>query len=189
MTLRNKDGSLYKLQGPNPLVKSQEIWNTSELEFHNLSWEKEIQKSEVPAVPVIPPPADFLTELKETKKIEELPKPKVELPKIKNSILIWCLPVYIETVEDSLYGQGYQKTTYGEKFTFEGVMVERGDLISYFWTAHDISENFIIYPSKYTATGLKVSDFRWWRVVGKKPAKGGFLLDAVPSTFQPDFSD
>lgn len=40
MTLKNKDGSVYRLKGPNPLMKEQKIWE--EFRVHNMKWGSEI---------------------------------------------------------------------------------------------------------------------------------------------------
>jgi hypothetical protein len=39
MTLKNKDGSVYRLRSPNPLMKEQKIW---EFRVHNMKWNSEI---------------------------------------------------------------------------------------------------------------------------------------------------
>lgn len=39
MTLRNKDGTIYKLVGPNPAMKDQNLWD--EFKVHNMQWEDE----------------------------------------------------------------------------------------------------------------------------------------------------
>jgi len=38
MAIRKKDGNLYILDGPNPIVKEQVLWNPADLVFYNFSW-------------------------------------------------------------------------------------------------------------------------------------------------------
>ena len=40
MTLKNKDGTVYRIDGPNPFMKKQELW--SDCIKHNLEWKDEI---------------------------------------------------------------------------------------------------------------------------------------------------
>ena len=43
MVIKNKDGSVYKLQGPNPLMEDQAFWNALEnFTLHNTEWKKTI---------------------------------------------------------------------------------------------------------------------------------------------------
>ena len=37
--LKNKDGTPYKLSGPNPMMKNQEVWGN--FIVHNMEWEEE----------------------------------------------------------------------------------------------------------------------------------------------------
>lgn len=50
MALKNKDGTVYKLRGPNPLMKDQKTWE--EFRVHNMKWGSEIlpDASEIHAI-------------------------------------------------------------------------------------------------------------------------------------------
>lgn len=37
--IKNKDGNIYILEGPNKLVQKQENWDINDLEFHNFIWD------------------------------------------------------------------------------------------------------------------------------------------------------
>lgn len=39
MPIKDKDGSIYKLRGPNPIMDNQEVWDKSKLTFINFNWE------------------------------------------------------------------------------------------------------------------------------------------------------
>ena len=75
MALKNKDGSVYRLSGPNPAMKTQTTWGSFTL--HNMKWsserfsnlsgqmpEVETQRSETKNVDVAD---DFVNELEQTK--------------------------------------------------------------------------------------------------------------------------
>lgn len=64
MALYNKDGTLYRLQGPNPIMKTQVMWTNFVL--HNMKWDAE--KAEdlnpiVPSQPTIKVSESFISEL------------------------------------------------------------------------------------------------------------------------------
>jgi len=42
MAIKNKDGSVYKLRGPNPLMKDQVDWDKKKMNLINMGWEEEI---------------------------------------------------------------------------------------------------------------------------------------------------
>ena len=42
MAIKDKDGKVYKLRGPNPLVKNQVEWDRHKLKLINLSWQNEV---------------------------------------------------------------------------------------------------------------------------------------------------
>lgn len=48
MTIKNKDGSVYKVRGPNPIMKEQDIW--SDFTLHNMSFDQETLQNSVNAI-------------------------------------------------------------------------------------------------------------------------------------------
>jgi hypothetical protein len=42
MAIKNKDGSVYKLRGPNPLMKDQADWDKKKMNLINMGWEEEV---------------------------------------------------------------------------------------------------------------------------------------------------
>jgi len=178
MVLKNKDGSVYILHGPNPLVKEQDVWDRKELIFHNFKWDeiiysKTIQKTtpnkdkikqkpqeHVEKVqPIIPKKDTSPVESKE-KEIEEIEtiedvdqeKPAFEMPLIRHKVLAYCLPAKTKKYSDNFYGEFYTKTKFGKKFIFPFVMIESRDLFIQFWTSDpnkQIEEKSIVYPFSY----------------------------------------
>lgn len=220
MAIKNKDGTVYKLQEPNPLTKDQE-WDLleSDFVFHNFDWasetiandssssglnsdfnvkdsvisdfpEIEIKVDPKPEPEVVlkdPEPEVVLKDpepLNPEPKIESNPKTKA---KLKNVVLMHCSPAEIRERQDELYGDNYKSIQYGEKFTFEAVVVERNDLYMRFWTNIKLSEGSVVFPSKYR-DGVKFGEHRWWRVNQLVEKSGGHLTQAVVSDYHPDFA-
>jgi hypothetical protein len=213
MVIKNKDGSVYKLQGPNPLMEDQAFWNSLEnFTLHNTEWKKTIfgddgeliprdndfqvdnaspvaepetekPKPKPPEVklptPSVPKPVEPLNQAED--ELKENPK-NSELPTIKNKVIIHCLPASTKEHFDDFYGEHYNKISYGDKFSFEAVIVENEDLAMTFWTTTDaVSPGSIVYPQD--------REKRWWRVQTKIEKSGGYLIYSVASNVQPDFSN
>ena len=211
MVIKNKDGSIYRLKEPNPLVVDQE-WDLleSDLIFHNFDWASEtladdsttrpssnphvwdegfekVKKPEQPVEPVesVEQPVESVEQPAEPEHPVE--QPAKQQSNLKNVVVMHCLPAVIRDREDELYGEVYKSIQYGEKFTFEGVVVERNDLYMRFWTNIQLSDGSVIYPSKYR-DGVKFGEHRWWRVNQIMEKSGGYLTQVVISDYHPDFS-
>lgn len=90
MPLYNKDGTLYRLQGPNPAMKTQQFWN--DYKTHNMNWEPQKSQDEAILVPIdsnIKISESFISELEinqpEIKVVEARPDEIIEKP-IKSEI-------------------------------------------------------------------------------------------------------
>ena len=90
------------------------------------------------------------------------------------------MPAKVKTVIDDLYMDRSFKVSYGQKFTFEVIIVDETDLSIVFWTHLENVERFsIIYPQN--------NEKRWWKVDSVKSAPEGFFLRCLPSDDQPAF--
>lgn len=204
MTLRNKDGTIYKLVGPNPAMKDQNLWD--EFKVHNMQWEDEKAEDTNKVNPIA---SDFdvrdtflsaldkaKSDIKVVETKPEIPEPVIERkPLIQpdlqreeaeaaqediQKVFIHVLPAYLRERRDALYGDSYKTIQYGRPTSFEGVILQQTDLLIEVWTDTDkISAGSILYPK----TGYK----RWWRVQDKTQKGGGWVLVAVPSDHQPSF--
>ena len=173
MTIFNKDGKVYILKGPNPLVKTQENWDPSGLVFHNFNWE-EIRIKNIAKSQKIKSDIKEVNEIKHTiKTIEITDEPKkhaevelkteqktqppleeksFDLPHIKYKVLAHCLPAIIEKRSDSFYGDSWERIKYGSKLIFPCIMINSTDFAIEFWTSdpeNKITENSIVYPFSY----------------------------------------
>lgn len=216
MTIISKDGSVYVLKSPNPLVKEQEKWDASKLVFHNFHWED--IKGKAPPKPSTkppPPPAEAIEiprpepkqepeAPKEQPQREEAPKQEddknFDIPNIKYKVISYCLPAIIRKKKDSLYGESWERIEYGKKMIFPLIVIESTDFHFDFWTSdpkRQISEKSIIYPFSYEVYNQETNaydrvpydEYRWWKVAEKEDKEGGWLFKCVPSETQPDFSD
>lgn len=176
MVIKKKDGNLYILEGPNPIVKDQVAWDPAGLVFHNFSWDEisyhkttpraggykpreETVKYEPTATPeprrTPPKPIEAPSESREvpSEPTEPADSPRdFDLPYIKYKVLCHCLPARVKNHVDKLYGESWQKVAYGEKFIFPCVLIDAGDTEMTFWTSDprsQIGEKSIIYPFSY----------------------------------------
>jgi len=214
MPIIDKNGNVYKLRGPNPLMNDQNTnWDKSKLVLHNFSWSSECIKDPVspeakfkkenPKIDIAEelnlqtnsewiPPFEFINELKDSKPEVVLEKEKEEVPKEINvssqvarifherGMEFHCAPVYQVAMKDDLYGTEYMMNRYGDKFIFDGVIVEENDLELIYWCVKDMTVGSIIMP--------KARESRWWRIEQTEEKTGGFLVKALPSDVNPDFS-
>jgi hypothetical protein len=213
MVLKNSDGSIYQTFAPNPLSKEQQWIREENLIFHNWIWptitiprqkpaRKTIKKSQEvivqkqvttqpikQAIPMEPDP--------EPEPIEELVE---EISKFQNGVMIHCLPVSYEMRSDELYGDRYKVESYGTKFMFEAVIMERGDLAMSIWTSETfdtpngtvntkkyIQPGSILFPTRY-ADGRRLGDHRWWKVQKLEAYDKGILITSVITDVHPSFT-
>jgi hypothetical protein len=117
--------------------------------------------------------------------LEKEPEPekepeKQESPEVKKTI-IHCLPASVSVKQDNLYGDVKKIIKYGEKFTFESVILDMSDFEFVFWTNIEIPKESIIYP--------KNSDKRWWKISTFENKFNGFIFNANISNITPNFED
>jgi hypothetical protein len=204
MPILKRDGTPYKLSGPNPLMKNQSGWSrTGKYVCHNCHWQPEVFPDPnieyVPRAKYAPPPirqgkipeADFFEELNAKPEVVATPDKQPDKQSDEdidfaflrdNLIVVHCLPAHYREHRDELYGQRYKSVRYGNKYTFEAIIIEQGDLQILLWTTKELTEGSILYPQNM--------DKRWWKVekISSKAQDGGFLIRANLSEYQPDFS-
>jgi len=199
MTLYNKDGTVYKLNRPNPIMNNQDIWENYTL--HNMKWDQETHEGKDIVQPInsdIKIRDNFVEDLERTK--QETQEPQVDLVERKSQIqpkveiktsstqsqiektFFHCLPAEIREKKDHLYGDSYQTIQYGDPWSFEGVVIGENDLELTFWTdIGNLTAGSIVYP--------KINGKRWWRVQKTEVKTQGWLVYTSPSDYQPSFKD
>jgi hypothetical protein len=170
MPIRNKDGSLFKTLGPNPVMSEQEFWGEFVLHnfFHQEETTKEADDVEYQRIEDIEP-------IEVKVQIKELPKDKPDI------LLAYCMPSIIIEVEDPVYREVRTSLTYGPQFTFQVVMKQQTDMTIQFWTnaTAEFNRGSILYIPKQG---------RWWRVEGVEQSNNGKIMNCGLSSLQPSFA-
>jgi len=183
MVLKNKDGSIYKCNFPNPLAKGQ-VW-VEEYKLHNCKFPVIFEEMPKEPEPVVEPEPEPIPEV-----IIEIPEPEPEPPKeedvvivqraeekpakYKNAVVFHCLPC----VEGK----------YDNPYDFEALIVDNQDMSFKFWTSMVITNGSIVYPYKYSVQKVQYPGYRWWKVIDCVSYKGGFLVSSITSEECPDFT-
>jgi len=215
MALKNRDGTPYKLRGPNPMMKNQEVWDG--FQTHNMKFTGETAVDDRETTPLESDfnlRDDFAQDLADTRPdinvVEKPPVPVAEEPRPepvvvekrfvpepeqprqkstvpdRNKVFMWCLPATMRDRRDGMYGSKYQTIQYGKPFSCEGVIVEEGDMHIVVWTTvKEVTTGSILYPKK-RAEG-KPDAQRWWRVQDITEKNGGFVMTGYPSDHTPSF--
>ena len=201
MVIKNKDGSEYKLNKPNPHMKNQLLWDHFEL--HNMNFEdikglikkKDITQTKI-EIKKEEPIKEEITEdyikedgIKEEAKQEIIQSQedlkKEESPKEESNVkktLVFCLPAKTKIFEDVLYGEIKKSITYEKKFKFEAIILNITDISMELWTnAVNIEKESILYPQNF--------EKRWWKVSNISKKFDGNILYCVLSTMTPSFED
>jgi len=222
MAIKDKDGKVYKLRGPNPLMKDQKEWDTKKTKLINVGWDSEVVedernpvkkfKSDFNVVEIsdelglmpnkeataVVPPKEFIKDIQESQieviveEPEKAPKPEKvttldvdpRLARIlrERGVEYFCAPAVGKKLHtDDLYDIRYHTIQYGDKYTFDAIIVDQSDLQLQFWCARPITIESIIYRK------IKEGGERWWRVNDIEAKTGGYLVLANPSDTNPDF--
>lgn len=203
MPIRDIDGKVLKLRGPNPIMKEQEIWDKSKISLINMHWESVVVEDnkktvstkvqefyEQPEKQIIPEePVQNVVVIPTPKKIEEPkiePPKEIPIPKVDSKVadiieqrkrLYHCLPAV--TVKDDFYGTS--RKVYQQKFTFEGIALEEDNFKMTFWCEKQLEAGSVVYPVALTK--------RWWKVIANADKSGGYIMECITSDINPDFSD
>lgn len=73
MTIKNKDGSVYKLRSPNPIMKVQDIW--SGFEVHNMDFQQQTESNSA----TVAKPQSKKINLGQVTTLEEKPAEKIQI--------------------------------------------------------------------------------------------------------------
>ncbi len=198
MVIKNRDGTVFKLNGPNPLMKSQEVWDKHSIKLINfdnkelfveIDSKNPIKEFEEDIPDITKAMEKVVKEIKlattEEPKIEEKIEDKVfsnDFLKLyeKNKIAFLGVETIDRSYKDDLYGDSYSKTEFSEKIDFHGVIFDKNDFRLSFWSMQKINLKSIVYPKDETK--------RWWQVQDCRPRSGGFEHTCVLSALNPDFT-
>lgn len=207
MALKKKDGTTYRLRGPVPFMRDQNMFD--DFILHNFSFSSIVLSDDGPALVATEGRLGFVEELtdlhrddkhtplpitptSEQSDAEFLPPPEVvkkqETPTAASSVLkkspnkvpVYCRPASVRVYADELYGETRRTIEYGEPFIFEGVVVYADDLSLTVWSPTEtVTIGSTIFPQN--------RDKRWWKVSSRQPQMNGWLLQCSISDDQPRF--
>jgi len=185
MAIKRKDGSKYRLQGPNPIMKEQNPW-VEDSKIHNFNFpeittkegmieEEEYETFTPTEIPQRVEPKEEIVTVTETTK----EKPQRIVPKGVKRNQVWILPATITEFKDPLYGETRSSINYGNKINGEVVIMSSNDLSVTVWTnGVKVERGSIIYICE---------ERRWWKVQQASEKSDGFLYICTISDFQPAF--
>ncbi len=202
MSIRKKDGSLYKLRGPNKLMVTQKYWEDEVIVVHNFDQretdtldkpKRERPKMPEPEEPQILSPEtavsidEFETEsVVDTKPPEPEPEVDPNAPKSRfrsgERDEFYCLPAATESYVDDLYEEDIVKISYNKPFKFQAVVITGSDVSITIWTTVDLVHKMsVLFHSR---------NRRWWRVrdIANDASGDGLLMRCTVSDIEPDFS-
>lgn len=212
MSIKDKDGNVYKLRGPNPLVKNRNDWDKNKITLINFKKIKEeifedkkknikkpIDIAEDLSLFQGPEPSKKISAQDFIEKIAEPEQPPEEDKKefkininvderaaralLERGVEYYCSPVIgHKEIVDELYGTSYKTPKYGTKFLFDAIIVDQSDLQLQIWCVKDISKDSVIYRKN------QQGGERWWRISDTESKSGGYLCLASISDVNPDFS-
>lgn len=180
MAIKNKDGTIFQLQKPNPMMKNQELWD--DYVIHNFNEEPaaiEQPKKKYQNIEEIEP-QEIKVPIKETPIEKPQKKPKEEPKEEPTKTLLYCMPSVAIVKHDKLYGEDRVTQGYGPQFTLESIIIEMDDLTCRLWVStNKTTENSILYMPKA---------IRWWKVEKITDDNNGYIIVCTPSKLQPGFA-
>ncbi len=212
MAIKDKDGKVYKLRGPNPIMKTQDTWDNKHVKLVNFGWDEHTVEDhanplkkfdsdynvrDIGTVLNLTPndeAEEVITKIEETigEIKDEIVEPVVETVEPlkvdattsraleKHKTTFHCAPAIQVTIKDDLYGDSYERTSYGNKVFFEGIITKQSDFTLEFWASQEVTVNSVVYPQDRSK--------RWWRINSTHPKSGGYIMTAMVSDVNPDFS-
>lgn len=204
MTIKNKDGSIFTLSKPNPVMRQQDLWDDgSQFILHNFKYDEVIlhnfdaKEEEKPKEEPKPQPEPMPTPkpVKKFQALDEITPEEINVPvretpvpqqdkvrkkrqPTKNINILYCLPAITVSNHDPLYNESHVSVNYGQQFTFESVITGSTDLMLQLWTNKEIVRHSILYQP---------TSRRWWKVESVVQRTDGFTVDCTPSPLQPSF--
>jgi len=193
MAVYKKDGSVYKLNGPNNLMVTQEKWGS--FIGHNLQNLSNFKmESNIPHVVIGSKKEEKIvpeekTIIEETKVIEEkiivavTEKEKIEntKPIVQNrknefegfpKTVMHCALVEYTEKKDLLYEDVSLKKKYVDSFTFECIIISTNDFVMTIWTSTDkLKVGSVLFPQNDSK--------RWWEIKEIESVPGGYKIVCI----------
>lgn len=136
MTIKKKDGTIFKLDSPNPVMKHQNF--NENFILHNFN----------------EPDEEIIINQKWSDPLEELWEISEKKDQIEKSKL-YCLPMINEKIIDSVYGEERIKSRYGQQFVLFADVLNNDGLSITFYCSQQLNVNSILFEP---------SNRSWWKV-------------------------
>lgn len=216
MAIKDKDGNVYILRGPNPLVKDRNDWDQSKVQLINVGeWQpivvedqkssiKEFQENvidiseelnlfEGPEPTKIIPPQDFIEEITEQ-------KPEVEIRSEKTEFVINVDPKLARALKERgvqyfcapVIGENkFEDDLYGSTYS----TFKYGD--KFLFDAIIVAQSDLqlqfwcvkeIFNNSIVYRKHQHGGERWWRITAVEQKTGGYMCLASVSDTNPDFT-
>jgi hypothetical protein len=179
LTIKKKDGTDFRLQGPNPIMTEQELWDKYTL--HNFASDEEFIHA-APTLPTFESLDDVQTEEIEVsvKETPVPPQPPKKKHPDKNTIRVLCLPATFQQTIDPVYGETKSTLMYGRQFAFDCEVEDTNDITCRLKTNLMMVEkqSIIFFPKER----------RWWKVASAEKNKDVLILNCLLSDIQPSFT-
>lgn len=194
MPILDREGKVYSLRGPNPIMESQDTWDYSQIILLNFKPETPIilpdskRPNRIVTERKLSPAEEFLQELSMPDPVaeviildEEEEEGDAQLTVLmrEHSILFLCIPVTNRTQHDSVYGDRYISQEYGEQIELHAIITDESDLALEFWSPVQLQPKTVVFPQNFKR--------RCWKVERSEENSGGHLHFAVPSEVNPSF--
>ena len=216
MAIKDKEGKVYKLRGPNPIMKNQKKWDMKKLEFINMGWSNEVVvdernpikkfKTDFNVVDIgqelglvsneeaatVVKPQEFIDDIQEPVVVEEPKEDQVVLnvdPQLAKMIKERGVEYYCAPVVGK---KQHVDDLYDESY----YTMQYGD--KFVFDAIIVEESdleiqfWCVRPMTVESIVFRkiVKSFaeRWWRIKHIEPKTGGYLCRAITSDTNPDFS-
>jgi hypothetical protein len=217
MPIKNRDGTEYKIQGPNKIMKEQSFWDRNSVKLFNFNDWKEIVYKDQQITPLkvldefmsrLSPNEVTYTPKKETlKPIEpeslslsppstiKKPRPRVEMEEVVQPVISVDERITLRKKTYSCLPM-YLKKTVDELYGDESVEQVFGNKFNFDGVP---MENNDLMFTFWTKTKLEQGSIvfeggvernsSWWQVQKTEPDSGGYITTAIISDFNPDMSD
>lgn len=214
MPIKNRDGTEYKIQGPNKIMKEQSFWDRDSVSLLNMSQWKEVvyKDQQVSPIKVLD---EFMSRLSPNEvTFQQVKEKPVEVVPPSKSVEVAMPPVpkvEIEEVQEPLVSKdekiAMRKQTYSclpvylkkkvdELYGDETVEHVYGQKFKFDGVPMDNNDlQMVFWTQKKLENGAIVFEQgverhgRWWQVQKSEQDSGGYIVTTMISSINPDFSD
>ena len=97
---------------------------------------------------------------------------------MQDVVSCWCHPAEYRKHVDPLYGETRKTPAWGDKFMFDGTVLQNSEMAFIIWAQVKITPPSIIFIRAHR---------RWWRVTEVQPHDGGYAMTCRPSDVRTSF--